>query len=52
MLLKCVRPVFTENDEAKQSRTKSWACLWPTAEEKSAVLQQEKRWQESVNKIC
>lgn len=27
MLLKCVQPVFTENDEAKQSGTKSWARL-------------------------
>lgn len=27
MLLKCVQPVFTENDEAKQSRTKSGVCF-------------------------
>ena len=37
MLLKCVQPVFTENGEAKQSRTKSWVCFGQWVEKKRIV---------------
>lgn len=38
MLLKCVQPVFTKNDEVKRSGTESWVCLGQWLEQKSVAL--------------